>query len=93
MPSQLRVLANVAGDVEVEVDGRATLGALLDALEMRYPMLKGTLRDHLTRKRRPLVRFHACGKDLSLASQDTTLPEEISTGREPFIILGAIAGG
>ncbi|HKW31112.1 MAG TPA: MoaD/ThiS family protein [Verrucomicrobiae bacterium] len=93
LPFHLRNLARVNGDVELEVAGPVTLGAVLDALEARYPVLRGTLRDHDTLKRRPFVRFFACKEDLSLEPPDVPLPEEIVNGTEPFLIVGAMAGG
>ena len=93
LPAHLRNLAQVKGDVELEVPGPATQNSVLDALEARYPMLCGTLRDHVTHKRRPFVRFFACGEDLSHDPPDTPLPEAVATGKEPFLIVGAIAGG
>jgi molybdopterin converting factor small subunit len=93
LPANLRTLAGVQGDVELEVDGPATLGSVLDALEARYPVLRGTVRDHVTRRRRPFVRFFACEEDLSHEPPDTPLPDAIAKGREPFMIVGAMAGG
>ena len=93
LPFHLRNLARVNGDVELEVAGPVTLGAVLDALEARYPVLRGTLRDHDTLKRRPFVRFFACKEDLSLEPPDVPLPEEIVNCTEPFLIVGAMAGG
>lgn|SRR5512132_395156 len=93
LPPHLRILANVQGDVHVEVQGQPTVNSVLDALEARYPALGGTLRDHTTRKRRAYVRFFACGEDISLDSPDTPLPDAVVTGREPFFIVGALAGG
>lgn len=93
LPPHLRILANVQGDVHVEVQGQPTVNSVLDALEARYPSLGGTLRDHTTRKRRAYVRFFACGEDISLDSPDTPLPDAVVTGREPFFIVGALAGG
>ncbi len=93
LPAHLRKLAQVDGEVELNVEGETTLGALLDALEARYPMLRGTIREHETKKRRALVRFFACGQDLSHEPQDLVLPEAIAAGVEPFMIVGAIAGG
>ena len=96
LPAHLRNLARLgsASDaVELEVDESPTQAALLDALELRYPMLRGTLRDHVTHRRRPFVRFFACGEDLSHESPDTPLPEAVAKGLEPFLIVGAIAGG
>jgi sulfur-carrier protein len=93
LPAQLRILASVAGEVELEIEGRATQRSVLDALETRYPMLRGTLRDHVTQQRRPFVRFFACERDLSHETPDTPLPAEVESGTEPFLIVGAIAGG
>jgi hypothetical protein len=93
LPAHLRILAQVKGDVDLEVSAPVTQRAILDALEARYPMLAGTLRDHVTKQRRPFVRFFACGEDLSHDSPDTPLPTPIASGAEPFLIVGAIAGG
>jgi hypothetical protein len=93
LPHHLRTLAHVGDEVEIDVTGRTTLGSVLDALETRYPMLRGTIRDHDTLKRRPLVRFFACGEDISHESPDSALPDVIAKGAEPFFIMGAIAGG
>jgi sulfur-carrier protein len=93
LPHHLRTLARVGDEVQLELNGSATIGSVLDALEQKYPMLQGTIRDHGTRKRRPMVRFFVCGQDLSLESTDTSLPEPILQGTEPFFIMGAIAGG
>jgi sulfur-carrier protein len=93
LPTHLRVLANVDREVQLEVSGTVTPGAILDALEARYPMLRGTIRDHVTKQRRPLVRFFACEEDLSHESPDTPLPDKVASGAEPFFIIGAIAGG
>lgn len=93
LPAHLRTLAGVGREVTVEVDGTATLRAAIDALEARYPMLRGTIRDHVTHQRRPFLRFFACQEDLSHDSQDSALPEAIVHGKEPLIVLGAIAGG
>ncbi|HEY7000759.1 MAG TPA: MoaD/ThiS family protein [Candidatus Udaeobacter sp.] len=93
LPPHLRTLARVDGDVELVVDAAVTQRAVLDALEARYPMLRGTMRDHVTLLRRPLVRFFACGEDLSHEPPDAPLPEAIAKGCEPFVIIGAIAGG
>jgi len=93
LPAHLRTLARVEGEVRLEVAPPATPGTVLDALESRYPMLRGTLRDHVTHRRRPFIRFFACGEDLSLAPQDTPLPEAVASGAEPFLIVGSIAGG
>jgi molybdopterin synthase sulfur carrier subunit len=93
LPHHLRTLARVGAEVQIEVEGPATQSAILDALESRYPMLKGTIRDYTTQQRRPLLRFYACGEDLSFASPDAPLPEAIAKGEEPFLIWGAVAGG
>jgi molybdopterin synthase sulfur carrier subunit len=93
LPFHLRNLARVDGEVQLEVAGPATVGAVLDALETRYPALQGTMRDHGTRKRRPFVRFFACQEDLSLEPSETPLPEAVTSGAEPFLIVGAMAGG
>ena len=93
LPHHLRTLARVGDEVQVDLTAPATVPALIDALESDYPMLRGTIRDHGTQKRRPLVRFFACGEDVSHESPDFQLPDPIAKGREPFIILGAIAGG
>jgi sulfur-carrier protein len=93
LPHHLRTLARVGDEVEIDVTGRATLRSVLDALETRYPMLRGTIRDHDTLKRRPLVRFFACGEDISHDPPDSPLPDAIVKGEEPFFIMGAIAGG
>ncbi len=93
LPHHLRTLAKVGGEVELQVDGAVTQGSILDALETRYPMLRGTLRDHSTQHRRPLVRFFACEEDVSHEAPNAPLPAAISNGTEPFFILGAIAGG
>jgi hypothetical protein len=93
LPAHLRLLAKTAGEVELEVEGPATLCSVLDALESRYPMLQGTIRDHVTRARRPFVRFFACGEDLSHSPPDAPLPEAVAAGREPLLLVGAIAGG
>ena len=93
LPAHLRTLARVNGEVELEVEGQATQRSVLDALEARYPMLRGTIRDHVTQKRRPFVRFFACGEDLSHEAPDAPLPDAVATGAQPFMIVGAIAGG
>ena len=93
LPSHLRVLARVTGEVQLDIVGVATRAAVLDALEARYPMLRGTIRDQVTQQRRPLVRFFACERDLSHESADAPLPEAVEKGLEPFLIVGAIAGG
>ncbi|MBV9744043.1 MAG: MoaD/ThiS family protein [Acidobacteriia bacterium] len=94
LPAHLRALAKItASEVELEVPGTVTQRTVLDALEARYPMLQGTLRDHLTRQRRPFVRFFACQEDLSNDPPDTPLPEAVVSGTEPFLVVGAVAGG
>lgn len=93
LPYHLRTLARVDGEVQVEVKGGATLGSVLDALEARYPVLRGAIRDHGTLRRRPFVRFYACKEDLSHEPPETKLPEEVASGVEPFLIVGAMAGG
>jgi molybdopterin synthase sulfur carrier subunit len=93
LPGHLRALAKIEGEVALEVDGRPTLCSVLDALEACYPALRGTIRDHVTQKRRPFLRFFACSEDLSHESPDTPLPDAVAKGREPLLILGAIAGG
>lgn len=93
LPQHLRTLARVAGEVELQVAEPPTQRAVLDALETRYPVLRGTVRDQATRQRRPLVRFFACGQDLSHEPPDAPLPEAVATGREPYLIIGAMAGG
>ena len=93
LPYHLRNLARVEGEVELEVLSPITVRGVLDALEARYPVLRGTLRDHGTLKRRPFIRFFACKEDLSLESPDTPLPEAVVNGSEPFLVIGAMAGG
>jgi sulfur-carrier protein len=93
LPPHLKTLARVDGDVLIEVEGRATQRSVLDALEARYPMLAGTIRDHVTQQRRPFLRFFACEEDVSHESEDAPLPESVASGKEPFFIIGAIAGG
>ena len=93
IPQHLRTLAHVGSEVELELDGPVTLRSVLDALEARYPMLRGTIRDQVTLQRRPFLRFFACEEDLSHEPPDAPLPEAVASGREPFIIIGAIAGG
>ena len=93
LPAQLRILAKLPGAVEVEVAGPATIGAVLDAIEARYPVLEGAIRDHGTLRRRPFVRFFVCGQDWSHEAAETALPREVAEGREPFLVIGAIAGG
>ena len=89
----LRTLAHVGSEVELEVEGRVTQRSVLDALEARYPMLRGTIRDHVTQQRRPFLRFFACEEDLSHEPPDAPLPDSVASGKEPFLIIGAIAGG
>lgn len=93
LPPHLRTLARVAGEVELDVSGEPTQRSVLDALETRYPVLRGTIRDHVTQERRAFVRFFACSEDLSHDSPDAPLPEAVARGSEPFVVLGAIAGG
>jgi molybdopterin converting factor small subunit len=93
LPAHLRKLAQVDGEVQLEVTGQVTQRSVLDALEARYPMLRGTIRDHVSQKRRAFVRFFACGQDLSHEPPDALLPDAIAIGAEPFMIVGAIAGG
>jgi hypothetical protein len=93
LPAHLRTLARVSGEVELQVDGPITQRSILDALEAKYPMLSGTIRDRATQERRPFVRFFACADDLSHESPDALLPEAVAIGAEPFMIVGAIAGG
>jgi len=93
LPTHLRKLARVEGEVQLEVEGRVTQRSVLDALENRYPMLRGTIRDHTTQRRRPFVRFFACQEDLSNEVPDAPLPEAVATGAEPFLVVGAMAGG
>jgi molybdopterin synthase sulfur carrier subunit len=93
LPAHLKTLAKVSGEVKIEVEGPATQRSVLDALEAAYPMLRGTLRDQVTCARRPFVRFFACEQDLSHDPPDTALPEAVASGAEPFLVVGAIAGG
>jgi hypothetical protein len=93
LPPHLRNLAKVTGEVELEVQGRPTQQSVLDALEARYPVLRGSIRDQTTQQRRALVRFFACEQDLSLDPPDNPLPDAVATGNEPFLIIGAMAGG
>jgi hypothetical protein len=93
LPQHLRTLAQASREVEIEVEGAITQRSVLDALEKRYPVLCGTIRDHDTKKRRAFLRFFACGEDLSHESPDSPLPEAVATGKEPFLVIGAIAGG
>ena len=93
LPAHLRTLAHVDGEVKLDVEGQATQRAILDALEARYPMLRGTIRDHVTHQRRAFVRVFACGQDLSHDSPDAPLPAAVAMGAEPFLVVGAMAGG
>ena len=93
LPHHLRTLARVAKEVELAVEGPATLGSVLDVLEAQYPMLRGTIRDHFTQQRRPFIRFFAGGRDLSQEPADTLLSDAVATGAEPFMVVGAMAGG
>jgi len=93
LPPHLRGLARITGEVKLEITGAVTQRSVLDALEASYPMLRGTIRDHVTQVRRPFLRFFACAEDLSHQSPDTPLPDEVVSGKEPLLILGAIAGG
>jgi len=93
LPAHLRTLARVGGEITLDVRGAVTLGAVLDALERDYPVLRGTIRDHVTHKRRPFVRFFACEEDLSHEPADLPLPDAIARGQEPFLVVGALAGG
>ena len=93
LPFHLRTLAQVGSEVQIEVEGPVTQRSVLDALEARYPVLCGTMRDHVTLKRRPFIRFFACEEDLSHESPDAPLPDAVATGKEPFLVIGAIAGG
>jgi sulfur-carrier protein len=93
LPANLRKLAHVEGEVKLEIIGDITQRQILDALEAGYPMLRGTIRDHITQQRRPLVRFFACEQDLSHEPPDAPMPEAVATGAEPFLVVGAMAGG
>jgi sulfur-carrier protein len=93
LPQHLRTLARVSGEVQLEIPGAVTQRSVLDALEARYPVLRGTIRDHVTQKRRPFLRFFACEQDLSHEPPDAALPEAVASGAEPVFIVGAIAGG
>jgi molybdopterin synthase sulfur carrier subunit len=93
LPFHLRTLAQVDDDVQLEINEPATLGSVLDALEARYPVLRGAIRDHATLRRRPFVRFYACKEDLSHEPPETQLPDAVACGAEPFMIIGAMAGG
>jgi len=93
LPPHLRTLAHVGGEIEHDVEGEATQRSVLDTLEASYPMLRGTIRDHVTQQRRPFLRFFACEQDLSHEPPDAPLPDAVASGAEPFIVIGAIAGG
>ncbi len=93
LPPHLRTLAQVKGEVTLDVPGRLTRASLLDALEARYPMLRGTIRDHVTEQRRPFLRFFACARDVTHEPPDAPLPDAVASGAEPFLVVGAIAGG
>ena len=93
LPAHLRTLSRSSGEVELDVDGHASVGSVLDALEARFPVLRGAIRDHVTLKRRPFVRFFACERDLSHESPDAPLPDAVATGAEPLLVVGAMAGG
>ena len=93
LPHHLRILAHVGGEVRVEVEGDITVRSVLNALEVKFPMLRGTIRDHVTQERRPFLRYFASGEDVSHDSPDDPLPEKVMSGKEPLIVLGAIAGG
>jgi hypothetical protein len=93
LPFHLRTLAHIDNEVELDLEGAATQRSVLDALEVRYPVLRGTIRDHVTHERRPFIRFFACEQDVSLESPDSPLPAAVATGAEPFLVVGALAGG
>jgi len=93
LPHHLRTLARVGKEVELRVEGPTTLGSILDALEAQYPMLRGMIRDHVTQQRRPFIRFFACERDLSHEPADAPLPDAVAMGAEPFLVVGAMAGG
>ena len=93
LPYHLRNLAMIGSEMQVEVSGEVTIASVLDSIEHHYPMLAGTIRDHTTKKRRPFLRFFACGEDLSLAEPGTRLPDKVINGEEPFLVIGAVAGG
>ena len=93
LPGNLRTLAGVGGEVELEVDGSVTQRSVIDALESAYPALRGTIRDQVTKRRRPMIRFFACEEDLSDETPDALLPDAVSTGAEPLLVIGAMAGG
>ena len=93
LPSPLRSLAQVKGEVRLDVTGPVTQRSVVDAIEARYPMLRGAIRDHVTKQRRPFLRFYACGEDLSHEALDAPLPDAVATGSEPYLVIGSIAGG
>lgn len=93
LPAHLRTLAHVDGEVKLDIQGQVTQRSVLDALEACYPMLRGAIRDHVTKERRPFLRFFACEQDLSLEPPDAPLPDAVASGAEPFLVIGAIAGG
>jgi hypothetical protein len=93
IPYHLKNLANISGEIVLDVEGQVTVRSILDAVEARYPMLRGTIRDHVTGQRRPFVRFFACEQDFSNDPPDTPLPDAVASGAEPFLVVGAIAGG
>jgi hypothetical protein len=93
LPQHLRILAGINGEALLDVAGPVTVAAVIDSLESRYPMLRGTIRDHVTLKRRPMIRFFACEQDFSNDAQDTPLPDAVADGKEPLLVVGAIAGG
>jgi len=93
LPAHLRTLSRQSGEVQLDVEGHATVGSVLDALEARYPVLRGAIRDHVTHKRRPFVRFFACERDLSHEAADAPLPDAVASGAEPLLVVGAMAGG
>jgi hypothetical protein len=93
LPYHLQTLAQSGAEIQIALEGPVTMGSVLDALELRYPMLRGTIRDHGTKQRRPFLRFFACGEDFSLESWDFPLPDRVASGEEPFLVIGAIAGG
>jgi molybdopterin synthase sulfur carrier subunit len=93
LPFHLRTLAGINGEVQLDVPSPATIGGVLEAIEARFPMLRGTLRDHVTLKRRPFIRYFACKEDMSLEPPETPLPEAVIKGEEPFLVIGAMAGG
>ena len=93
LPGHLRALARVNAEVQLQIEGPVTQRSVLDALEAQYPMLRGTIRDHVTQERRPFLRFFACEEDLSHEPPDAPLPDAVTSGKEPFIVIGAIAGG